>query len=153
MRPKKRKTTGSNDLFRAPLEQIINLKHELVLLAGKIDWDWIDREIAPLYSENGRSGWQVTARPIGMARKRIAARALIRQCRGSMDRRSYPLIANSHPFPSSDPECTVFAGDERLGRRVPWVMRCPLFCRPLPSSRHILSMAAARPQRALLEGI
>ena len=56
MRPKKHKTTGSNDLFRARLDQIINLKHELVLLAGRIDWDWIDREIAPLYSENGRPG-------------------------------------------------------------------------------------------------
>ena len=56
MRPKKHKTTGSNDLFRARLDQIINLKHELVRLAGKIDWDWIDGEIAPLYSENGRPG-------------------------------------------------------------------------------------------------
>lgn len=56
MRPKKHKTTGSNDLFRARLDQIINLKHELVLLDGKIDWDWIDGEIAPLYSENGRPG-------------------------------------------------------------------------------------------------
>ena len=56
MRPKKHKTTGSNDLFRARLDQIINLKHELALLAGKIDWDWIDGEIAPLYSENGRPG-------------------------------------------------------------------------------------------------
>src|SRR5213079_1091855 len=56
MRPKKHKATGSNDLFRARLDQIINLKHELVLLAGKIDWDWIDGEIAPLYSENGRPG-------------------------------------------------------------------------------------------------
>jgi hypothetical protein len=56
MRPKKHQTTGSNDLFRAPLDQIINLKHELVLLAGKIDWDWIDGEIAPLYSEHGRPG-------------------------------------------------------------------------------------------------
>ena len=56
MRPKKHRTVGSNDLFRARLDQIINLKHELVLLAGKIDWDWIDGEIAPLYSENGRPG-------------------------------------------------------------------------------------------------
>src|SRR5579864_6667072 len=56
MRPKKHKTTGSNDLFRARLDQIINMKHELALLAGKIDWDWIDGEIAPLYSENGRPG-------------------------------------------------------------------------------------------------
>jgi len=56
MRPKKHKTTGSNDLFRARLDQIINMKHELVQLAGKIDWDWIDGEIAPLYSGNGRPG-------------------------------------------------------------------------------------------------
>ena len=51
MRPKKPETTGSTDLFRARLDQIINLKHELALLAGKIDWDWIDGEIAPLYSD------------------------------------------------------------------------------------------------------
>ena len=56
MRPTKHKTTGSNDLFRARLDQIINMKHELVVLASKIDWDWIDGEIAPLYSENGRPG-------------------------------------------------------------------------------------------------
>jgi IS5 family transposase len=56
MRPKKQKTTGSNDLFRSRLDQIINMKHELVQLAGKVDWDWIDGEIAPLYSETGRPG-------------------------------------------------------------------------------------------------
>jgi transposase, IS5 family len=56
MRPKKRGTTGSSDLFRARLDQIINMKHELVQLADKIDWDWIDGEIAPLYSDQGRPG-------------------------------------------------------------------------------------------------
>jgi transposase, IS5 family len=56
MRPKKPETTGEGDLVRARLEQIINLKHELVQLGGKIDWDWVDREIAPLYSEKGRPG-------------------------------------------------------------------------------------------------
>jgi IS5 family transposase len=35
MRPKKHETKGSGDLFRAQLEQIINMKHELVLLAGQ----------------------------------------------------------------------------------------------------------------------
>lgn len=56
MRPKKHRTTGESDLFRARLDQIINMKHELVQLAGKIDCDWIDGEIAPLYGENGRPG-------------------------------------------------------------------------------------------------
>jgi hypothetical protein len=40
MRPKKHATTGESDLFRARLDQIINMKHELVQLAGKLDWDW-----------------------------------------------------------------------------------------------------------------
>jgi IS5 family transposase len=56
MRPKKHETTGAGDLFRARLDQIINLKHELAQLAGRIDWEWIDREIAPLYSDKGRPG-------------------------------------------------------------------------------------------------
>jgi transposase, IS5 family len=56
MRPKKLQTTSEGDLFRARLDQIINLKHVLVQLGGKIDWDWIDREIAPLYSDKGRPG-------------------------------------------------------------------------------------------------
>src|SRR6266480_5975252 len=56
MRPKKHETTGSADLFRARLDQIINMRHELVQLAGKIDWEFIDGEIAPLYSDSGRPG-------------------------------------------------------------------------------------------------
>ena len=38
MRPKKQETTGSSDLFRARLDQIINMRHELVQLAVEIDW-------------------------------------------------------------------------------------------------------------------
>ena len=53
MRPKKHETTGS---VRARLDQIINMRHELVQLAGKIDWEFIDGEIAPLYSDGGRPG-------------------------------------------------------------------------------------------------
>ena len=56
MRPKQQTATQSGDLFRAGLEQIINMKHELVQLAGKIDWAWLDGEIAPLYSDKGRPG-------------------------------------------------------------------------------------------------
>ena len=56
MRPNKPRTTGEGDLFRARLDQIINMKHELVQLDAPIDWDWIDREVAPLYSDNGRPG-------------------------------------------------------------------------------------------------
>jgi hypothetical protein len=56
MRPKQQQTAGSGDLFRARLDQIINMKHQLVQLAGKLDWAWIDGEIAPLYSAYGVLG-------------------------------------------------------------------------------------------------
>ena len=29
------------------------MMHKLVVFAGKIDWDWLDGEIAPLYSDQG----------------------------------------------------------------------------------------------------
>jgi IS5 family transposase len=35
MRPKKHETTGKGDLFRARLDQIINMKHELVSAQGQ----------------------------------------------------------------------------------------------------------------------
>ena len=54
MRPKKHETTGEGDLFRARLDQIINMQHELVQLAGQLNWEWLDGEIAPLFSDKGR---------------------------------------------------------------------------------------------------
>jgi transposase, IS5 family len=30
-----------DDLFQPPLEQFINPRHALVVLAGKIDWDFV----------------------------------------------------------------------------------------------------------------
>ena len=47
---------GAGDLFRARLDQIIDMRHELVQLAEHIDWDWLDGEIASLYSDKGRPG-------------------------------------------------------------------------------------------------
>ena len=48
--PRQREAAKSDDLFRARLEQIMDMKHELVQLTGKIDWAWIDSQITPLYS-------------------------------------------------------------------------------------------------------
>jgi len=54
MRPRKTETTGSGDLFRARLDRIIDMRHELVRLADAIDWDWIDGELAGRFSLEGR---------------------------------------------------------------------------------------------------
>ena len=108
MRPKKHETTGSGDLFRARLEQIINMKHELVLLAGKIEWQWIDSEIAPLYSDKGRPG--IASRfVIGlMLLKHIFALSDEEVCeRWSRTRTSSSLLARSS---SSTPSRTSARG-------------------------------------------
>ena len=54
MRPKQPVTPRSDDLFRARLDQIIDKKHALVVLADKIDWAWIDDELAECFSDQGR---------------------------------------------------------------------------------------------------
>ncbi len=54
MRPKQQRRGRHDDLFRARLDQIINLRHELVLLADRIDWTWIDEQVAAYFSNAGR---------------------------------------------------------------------------------------------------
>ncbi len=54
MRPKQQQKARHDDLFRARLDQIINMKHELVVLADKIDWTWLDAELAESFSDQGR---------------------------------------------------------------------------------------------------
>lgn len=54
MRPKQPQPARHDDLFRARLDQIINMKHELVILAERIDWAWIDDELADRFSDQGR---------------------------------------------------------------------------------------------------
>ena len=56
MRPKQPETQETGDLFRARLEQIIDMGHELVRLADTIDWDWIDGQVAERFSDKGRPG-------------------------------------------------------------------------------------------------
>jgi len=54
MRPRKTRQSGSGDLFRARLDQIIDMRHALVRLAQKIDWKWIDAELVDRFSGKGR---------------------------------------------------------------------------------------------------
>ncbi len=54
MRPKQQQKARHDDLFRARLDQIINMKHELVTLADKIDWAWLDEQLAGCFSDHGR---------------------------------------------------------------------------------------------------
>ena len=56
MRPPKHKKNNHQDLFRQRLDNIINMRHELVLLSHGVDWDRLDIHFGLFFSENGRPG-------------------------------------------------------------------------------------------------
>ena len=49
MRPRKQ-SSGQDNLFRTRLDQIIGLRHEMVRLAGLIDWQLIGRKLCEVYT-------------------------------------------------------------------------------------------------------
>ena len=51
MRPKDRRETGEQDLFRSRLDQIIDLNHALAKLARAIDWPFLEREFGLVYTD------------------------------------------------------------------------------------------------------
>ena len=51
MKPRVQHGTGQNDLFKARLDQIIDLGHELVLLALAIDWAYLETVFGAVYSD------------------------------------------------------------------------------------------------------
>ena len=42
---------GQHDLFRARLDQIIDMRHELVRLGRLIDWPLIGRKLGEVYTD------------------------------------------------------------------------------------------------------
>ena len=49
-KPHERREMGEQDLFRARLDQILNMKHELVLLAQAIDWPALEARFGEVYT-------------------------------------------------------------------------------------------------------
>ena len=50
-RPRGKRETGEQDLFRSRLDQIIDMKHELVRLAQVIDWPVLEARFGSVYSD------------------------------------------------------------------------------------------------------
>jgi hypothetical protein len=42
MRPRERRETGKQDLFRSRLDQIIDMNHALAKLARTVDWQFLE---------------------------------------------------------------------------------------------------------------
>ena len=56
MKPLRRRPSGTDDLFRSRLENIIDMRHALVRLADALDWAFFDDAYDAFYSEEGRPG-------------------------------------------------------------------------------------------------
>ena len=54
MRPRKPERRGTDDELRSWLDQIIEIRHELVGLAEEFAWDWLDDDIVNRFSEDRR---------------------------------------------------------------------------------------------------
>ncbi len=50
-KPRERRDTGEQDLFRSRLDQILNMRHELVQLAQAIDWSVLEAHFGVVYSD------------------------------------------------------------------------------------------------------
>ena len=51
MKPRERRETGEQDLFRSRLDQIIDLRHPLVRLARETDWAFLERAFGEAYRD------------------------------------------------------------------------------------------------------
>jgi len=51
MRPRERRQSGEQDLFRSRLDQIIDMKHALVKLARSIDWRFLEEKFGAVYQD------------------------------------------------------------------------------------------------------
>lgn len=51
MKPKERVQTGQQDLLRSRLDQIIDMSHEKVVLAERIDWEFLSERCGEAYSD------------------------------------------------------------------------------------------------------
>ena len=47
----KPKICNQENIFKSRLDQILNNKHPLFILAGKIDWNFFEREFGEFYAE------------------------------------------------------------------------------------------------------
>src|SRR5467141_4236287 len=52
MRPRERRKTGEQDLFRSRLDQIIDMKHPLVKLARTVDWRFLEGRFGEVYTDD-----------------------------------------------------------------------------------------------------
>ena len=77
MRPRERRDSGQKDLFRARLDQIVDMGHPLAKLAATIDWGFLEQIFGAVYAD-------VPGRP-PLATRLMAGLAILKHMRDLSD--------------------------------------------------------------------
>src|ERR1700675_1066420 len=51
MRPRERRESGKQDLFRSRVDQVVNMDRALVKLARAIDWGFLEEKFGAVYND------------------------------------------------------------------------------------------------------
>jgi transposase, IS5 family len=96
--------TGQEELFRARLASIIDMRHELVRLAALVEWDALARDFASFYcADNGRPGSSI---------RLMAGLCFLKDLRGLSDEEVCAQWRENAYF-------QYFCGEEYLQHRLP----------------------------------
>ena len=76
MRPKEHRESGERDLFRSRLDQIIDMDHALVMLAGSIDWHFLEERLGAVYTDKPGHPPLPTRLMAGLAHPQTHARSV-----------------------------------------------------------------------------
>ncbi|HPO40131.1 MAG TPA: OmpA family protein [Bacteroidales bacterium] len=69
-----------SNIFRTPLVNVINMKHELAELAQQINWKSIENDFAPYYSDIGCQALKKAKQPVGIIEKQDTLRVEQTSC-------------------------------------------------------------------------
>lgn len=111
MRPRERRETGEQDLFRSRLDQIIDM-NSLVTLARTVDWNFLEQAFGAVYTD-GPGEPPLPTRLMAGSRSSSTPMTYPTRCCASAGWRTPPC-----PFSSKKMRSTVTAPEVRLGERL-----------------------------------
>ena len=119
MRPRERRESREQDLFRSRLDQIIDTKHALVKLARTIDWRFLEEKFGAVYKDGAGQPPLPTRLMAGLA----ILKHTYRTRRGASIASWACNCATKHPSVGSRPGCVTTASRPRDRTRPgPWIL-------------------------------
>ena len=99
---------ATDDFFRSRLDQMIDLRHPLAVLAGKMPWDQIEQALAPVFERKSRPGQSVVSDGLFGPNLKLAGDGVSHAGRPRLPiRLMVSLLYLKHAYNMSDQELVV----------------------------------------------